>query len=170
MTWMLACVLLSIAQFLRELSSDPLTGSLRLLVGLAVLVGLSGVFAKAGKPRWAVLVPFKSDLTLLEIVDKPRWWILPMLLPLAAGLLLAPDDQAFGPESTLFLALVIVITGCIFAVALSSALARCFGKSTTYSLGLILAPFVFLPMLGFGPLIYRRPCVSIRPRRLRAIF
>lgn len=49
---------------------------------LAVLVaGLWKLFAKAGKPSWAALVPVYNLLLWLRISGKPWWWIVLFLVP-----------------------------------------------------------------------------------------
>ncbi|MBA4031751.1 MAG: signal peptidase I, partial [Planctomyces sp.] len=51
-----------------------------LLIQLAVVVlivaGLWKMFAKAGKPGWAAIVPIYNMIVMLEIIGRPLWWIL----------------------------------------------------------------------------------------------
>ena len=61
---------------------------------------------------------------LLQIAGKPIWWIAPELICVCVQPLL----------------LILVFIG----------LAERFGKGGGYGLGLVLLPYVFLPMLGFG--------------------
>jgi hypothetical protein len=39
------------------------------------------VFEKAGKPGWAAIVPLYNVIVFLEIIGKPWWWLLLMLIP-----------------------------------------------------------------------------------------
>ena len=43
------------------------------------------VFAKAGKPGWACLVPIYNIIVLLDIINKPAWWLILMLKYLLFG-------------------------------------------------------------------------------------
>ncbi|HRO75694.1 MAG TPA: DUF5684 domain-containing protein [Crocinitomicaceae bacterium] len=105
-----------------------------LVVYLAIIVFMIAaqwkIFAKAGKPGWACLVPIYNIIVLLEIVGKPTWWIILMLIPLVN-----------------FIVLIIVM----HQTSLS------FGKDTGFTIGMILLPFVFFPILGFGSAQYVGP-------------
>ena len=61
------------------LTADP---ALSLVGALAVLTGIGAVFHKAGRPWWACLVPVFAEITLLRIVARPTWWLVPLLLPM----------------------------------------------------------------------------------------
>jgi hypothetical protein len=105
---------------------------LGLLVGIFVLVALWKVYVKAGKPGWAVIIPIYNILVLLEIVGKPWWWLLLMFIP--------------------FVNIVIMVIVYI-------ELAKVFGHGVGYGIGLLLLPYVFVAMLGFGSSIYTPPAV-----------
>ena len=87
----------------------------------ASVAGAWKVFEKAGKPGWAAIVPIYNIIVLLEIIEKPIWWIVLFLVCWPVGGVMA------GIE-----------------------LAKKFGKDTMYGVGLGLLPFVFYPILGFG--------------------
>ena len=46
-----------------------------------MIVSMWKIFTKAQKPGWAILIPIYNILVLLEIVGKPWWWLLLMLIP-----------------------------------------------------------------------------------------
>jgi len=87
------------------------------------------VFTKAGEPGWASLVPIYNLLVLLRIIGKPAWWIFLRLVPL-----------------------VNIVIGIIEHVELAKA----FGKSGAFAVGLILLPFIFFPILAWGDAQYQR--------------
>lgn len=99
---------------------------LTLLIWVA---SLWGIFKKAGEPGWIALVPLLNIFTLMRIANMPSWSLLVLFVPAVGG---------------------------IWGVWLSYALAREFGKSRFYMLGLIIAPFIFYPHLAFGKSQYRR--------------
>lgn len=115
-----------------------------LVIQIAVLVlviaSMWRIFTKAGKPGWAVLVPIYNAIVLLEIVGKPWWWIFLVIIP--------PISLIFG---------IIVIV----------ELAKAFGKSGGFAVGLILLGFVFFPILAFGDAEYLGPGGEGRPRHKR---
>ncbi len=107
------------------------------LVYLAVIVLLIAsmwvIFTKAGQPGWAAIVPIYNGVVLLQIVGRPVWWIVLLLIPFVnfiVGLLVVLD------------------------------LAKSFGQSVGFGIGLLLLPFVFAPMLAFGDAKYRGPAAA----------
>jgi hypothetical protein len=60
-------------------------GTLFLFYGIFMLffmVCLWKIFSKAGKPGWAAIIPIYNLIVWLEIVNKPLWWIILMLIPI----------------------------------------------------------------------------------------
>lgn len=106
-----------------------------LLVWLAVtvpgaVVGWFGAFRKAGQAGWKALVPAYNVFVLVVDVAK--------LSPLWAVLLLIPGINL------------------IAALLVNVEVARRFGRSESFGLGLAVFGFVFYPVLGFGPAKYQR--------------
>ena len=111
------------------------------LIGAAfalVLVAIFGVmiasmwkvFRKAGQPGWAAIMPIYNLVVLLRITGKPGWWLVLFCLPGA---------------------------NLVALILVSVALARSFGKSTGFGLGLLALGVVFYPILAFGDAYYRGP-------------
>jgi len=98
-----------------------------LAVLLLIIIGMWKVFEKAGKPGWAAIIPIYNLVVLLEIVGKPIWWIILMLIPLV----------------NLIVYIIVLIE-----------LAKRFGKGIGFALGLLFLPFIFFPVLGFGSAQY----------------
>ena len=98
-----------------------------LAVMAVVIIGMWKVFEKAGKPGWAAFVPIYNMIVLLEIVGKPLWWILLMFIP---------------------------VVNLVIAIIVLLELAKAFGKGVEFAVGLLLLPFVFYPILGFGDAKY----------------
>jgi hypothetical protein len=106
-------------------------GAGMMLVWCAVLllsiIGMWKVFVKAGKPGWAAIIPIYNIIVILEIVGKPIWWFILLLIPLVG-----------------FIVYIIVLV----------ELAKRFGKGVGFAIGLLILPFIFFPMLGFGDAQY----------------
>ncbi|MCS6864469.1 MAG: DUF5684 domain-containing protein [Gemmataceae bacterium] len=94
-----------------------------------VVIGWLGIFPKAGHPAWAALVPFYNIYVLVVGVARLSllWYVL-VLLP---------------------------VVQIIAAILVNLEVARRFGKSEAFGLGLALLGFIFYPMLGFGSAEYR---------------
>ncbi|GAB4515786.1 MAG: DUF5684 domain-containing protein [Haliangiales bacterium] len=102
------------------------------LISLAIIVlmvaSMWKVFAKAGKPGWAAIVPIYNLVVILEIAGKPIWWIVLFLIPLV---------------------------NIVVAFLVYIAFAERFGKSAGFGIGLALLGFIFFPILGFGDAQYQ---------------
>ena len=98
-------------------------------LGIIVLTiaSLWKIFEKAGKPGWAAIIPIYNIIVLLEIVNKPVWWIVLILVP---------------------------IVNLIVAVLIYVELAKCFGKSAGFGIGMVFLGFIFLPILAFSDAEY----------------
>ncbi len=98
-----------------------------LAVVVLMIVSLWKVFNKAGKPGWAAIIPIYNLLVLLEIVRKPVWWIILFFIPIA---------------------------NLVVSILVYIELAKAFGQSAGFGLGLVFLPFIFFPILGFGSARY----------------
>ncbi len=94
------------------------------------IVALWYIFTKAGKPGWACLIPVYDYLVGLKIIGKPWWWLLFLFIP--------------------FVNIIFLIWGL-------NLLSKSFGKKADFTIGLILLPWIFLPILGFGKSEYQGP-------------
>lgn len=85
---------------------------------------------KANKPGWACIIPIYSALVMLEIIGKPWWWLFMFFIPFA---------------------------NIVFIIWALNLLAKSFGKSEGFTVGIIFLPFIFLPILGLGDATYEGP-------------
>ncbi len=107
-----------------------------LAIVVLIVVAQWKIYTKAGKPGWACLIPIYNIIVLLEIVGKPWWWILLLLIP---------------------------VVNIVFAIWMTNLLSLSFGKSEGFTVGLILLPIVFYPILGFGDAQYKGPAGLPKP-------
>jgi len=74
-----------------------------LAVAVVCIIGMWKMYTKAGKPGWAVLVPFYNIYVLLQIAGRPGWWLVLYLIPfvnIVVGILVAIDiAKAFGQSA-----------------------------------------------------------------------
>tara|TARA_A100001391_G_scaffold152039_2_gene109852 strand:+ start:2116 stop:2511 length:396 start_codon:yes stop_codon:yes gene_type:complete len=104
-----------------------------LAIIILIIVGGWKMFAKAGQPGWAVLIPIFNTYILCKIVGRPGWWVILMLIP---------------------------IVSLVIAIILMIDLAKSFGRGTGTAVGLILLGFIFVPILGFGSAEYHGPAAA----------
>lgn len=100
------------------------------LICILLLVSMWVIFQKAGKPGWAAIIPIYNTLVALEVVGKPWWWLILLLIPI-----------------------VNIVVGIMF----SRELARVFGQDVAFTVGLVVLPFIFMPLLAFGKYKYTKP-------------
>lgn len=100
------------------------------------VAGMWKTFLKAGQPGWAAIVPFYNLWIMIKIAGRPGWWFLLFLIP--------------------FVNIV-----AVFVVAID--VAKNFGKSTGFGVGLALLGFIFYPILGFGDARYQGVVAGMPP-------
>lgn len=101
---------------------------------LIAIVAMWRIFTKAGQPGWAVLIPFYNVYILTQVAKRPGWWMLlyfTSVIPVVGGL-------------------------CVLFISVidNLRLAKLFGKSAGFGVGMILLGIVFLPILAFGDADY----------------
>lgn len=89
------------------------------------------IFEKAGRPGWQGIIPVANLYFLTEMLGKPIWWFIVILLVPCANI--------------------------VFIVMLNIELAKAFGKTTGYGILLTLFGIIFLPILAFGNAKFEGP-------------
>lgn len=110
-----------------ETGAGRLVGLLGLIAAVLSVLALREILIKAGRPGWAALVPVYDLVELLRVAGRPWWWLFLLLIPLA-------NAAAF-----LFV--------CF-------DLARAFGRSRLFGLGLLALAPVFQLVLAYGSAEY----------------
>jgi len=110
-----------------------LWGIVQLAIAIFMIVAMWKVFTKAGRPGWAILIPIYNAYVMLKIAGKPSWWLLLLFVP---------------------------VVNIVIGILATMALATNFGKGGGFVAGLILLPFVFYPILGFGSAEYQAQAVQ----------
>lgn len=93
----------------------------------------AGIFKKADQPVWPAFVPVVNIFFLLKVVGRPGWWLILFFIP--------------------------CVSFVIFIVLMLD-LARAFGKGAGWAIGLIILPFIFMLILGFGQARYEGPVAT----------
>ncbi len=101
-----------------------------LAISILLLVSYWKVLKKAGKPGWAVFIPFYFQYCLFDIAFGSGW---------------------------LFLLCFIPCVNVVLIVMFCFKLASAFGKQIEFGFGLLFLSFIFIPILAFGDAEYYGP-------------
>jgi len=101
-----------------------------ILIVLVFTIAGWRLFSKAGKPGWAIVVPFYNLYIYTQIIKRPGWWIL---------LYFSIAIPAVGALGMVFLSIIDQLR-----------LAKVFGRSAGFGVGLLLLGWVFFPILAFS--------------------
>ena len=103
-----------------------------LAIVVIVIAGMWKTFEKAGQPGWGCIIPIYNIYLMTKIAAKPAWWVIMFFIPLV---------------------------NIVFAIMLYNEIAKKFGQGIGFTIGLILLPFVFFPILGFGDYTYQNEVI-----------
>ena len=99
-----------------------------MIVSIVTIVAMWKLFKKAGKPGWASIIPIYNTYTLFDIV--------------------------YPGHGIKFLLMLIPFVNIYIGVKCYIDLAKAFGKSGAYALGLIFLNPIFMCILGFDSSVY----------------
>jgi len=110
--------------FYAEYYSQPRPGMTILWLAMVVLgiVAMWKIFEKAGEPGWAAIIPFYNLYVLFKITWGSGWKFLLLLIPIA---------------------------NIVFLIITMVKLAKAFGKSGGFAVGLIFLSIIFYCILAF---------------------
>lgn len=97
---------------------------------IVMIIAMWKLFSKAGQPGWAAIIPIYNAYVMLKVAGKPGWWLVLLLIPLV---------------------------NLVISIMATHGVSTQFGKGVGYTIGLILLPFIFLPILAFGSATYTPP-------------
>ena len=100
------------------------------IISVLTIIAMWKIFEKAGEAGWKAIIPFYNAYTLCKIVDGNGWKFFLLCIPI-----------------------VNIVYGIIFSIRM----AKVFGKSTGFGIGLLLLSTIFTLMLGFGSAEYMGP-------------
>jgi hypothetical protein len=103
---------------------------------LLMVVSMWKIFSKAGRPGWASIVPIYNIIVWLDIVGKPVWWIILLIIP---------------------------IVNIVVLIMLIHQLSVAFGQGIGMTLLMLFLPFIGFPMLAFGSATYQRQVPIAQP-------
>lgn len=106
-----------------ELISNPYYCSVTAVLSLICLISQCVLYSKAGRSWWAALIPFYNIVVACRIAKMSGWNMLWTFVPIA---------------------------NVVFAVILTIKFTATFNKGVLFTLGMLLFPYLFSPILAFG--------------------
>jgi hypothetical protein len=123
-------------QFLKLFSvMGPIILIIDLALSLFMIITFWRIFEKAHAPGWGILVPFYNFYLFLKIAGLSGWWML-------------------GIFVSVFIPFIGMIIPLVSALLISLGIARGFGKSVPFALGLLFLPLIFYPILAYSKAEY----------------
>jgi hypothetical protein len=116
-----------------EIIAMVIGGLILLSYFVILIIAQWKIYEKAGREGWESIVPIYNIYVLFEICGKPGWWTIFVVVPC------------------------INIVGIVFLIIAYMELAKRFGKSEGFGLGLAFLGFIFIPVLGFSDAVYTDP-------------
>ena len=116
-----------------EIIAMVIGGLILLSYFVILIIAQWKIYEKAGREGWESIVPIYNIYVLFEICGKPGWWTIFVVVPC------------------------INIVGIVFLIIAYMELAKRFGKSEGFGLGLAFLGFIFIPILGFSVAVYTDP-------------
>ena len=101
---------------------------LYLVVIVVTIASMWRVFQKAGRKGWEAIIPIYNLFIIQKIIGKPWYWVILMMIP---------------------------YIGIIWTIWSTNLMSKSFGKSEGFTIGMIILPFIFYPILGFGKAQYQ---------------
>lgn len=104
------------------------------IIFLLVVIGLWRIFEKADQPGWAAIIPIYNLYIVLQIIGRPWWWLLLMLIP---------------------------FVNIVISIIVAIELAKSFGKDAVYGIILLwLFSVIGYIILGFSDAQYMGPAAA----------
>ena len=124
-----------------------------LAISVLLYVAEAMIFLKAHRKSWSVVIPLYSSYVMFDIsIGKGFLGVIYSLL--AFSLLFVPVINAILGINCVFYTMVIGCVNFILRVFMNLQLSKKFNKGFGFAIGLILLPFIFYPILGFGKAEY----------------
>ena len=146
--------------FLASIFVAICVGGVLFIAWIFTVIAQWRIYTKAGQPGWASLIPIYSTLVMLDIIRKPRIWLLyiigiAVVQAVVNSMYTNTDGTTDLPLLATLMMIVLSITLTVLSVRITHGLSVAFGKSGWFTVGLIFIPIVFYPILGFGSAQYQ---------------
>lgn len=93
-----------------------------LIVAVVMVVATWKLFTKAGRPGWASIVPIYNTIVMLDIIGRPWWLIILLLIP---------------------------FVNIYVSIIMALDVAKAYGKDVVFGILNMFVPYVSYPILAF---------------------
>ena len=110
--------------------SSPAASFFSIVICVLIIVSMWKIFVKAGEAGWKAIIPFYN---------------------------LYIEYKLFWGKGWLFILTIIPIVNIVLAIMLYNKMSKSFGHGVGFTIGLLLLPEIFLPILAFNSDEYTGP-------------
>jgi len=126
------------------------------LLAVLLTIALWKIFQKAGYKGYESLIKGHNGYLMILISGKPGWWYFLFLIPiLLLTMWISLADKWFSTVAYTMILLGMIGLIYLYAV-ISHGIAKKFGKWARFTVWLVILPFIFYPILGFGKVKYKK--------------
>ena len=120
----------------------------------ALIIASSWVlFTKAGEKGWKALIPVYNEYIMYKLTWHTSYFWIMFAASMVSGFLSYFDESGI----VLFCVLLMDILLIVLSIVAEIKVAKAYGQSGAFAIGLILLPFIFYPILAFGDSKYIGP-------------
>lgn len=113
-----------------------------LFLAIFMIIASCKVYMKAGRKWWEAIIPIYNTFIYFRIINLSWWWLL-VFLPIL-GLSFYESTEVMG-----------MLLNFGFSIFLTERLSKSFGQGGWFTVGLVLLPFIFFPILAWGKSEYK---------------
>ena len=136
-------------------------GLIIVLIAIAVftIICMWKIFVKAGEPGWKCLIPVYGEYVFFKIAWEPMWFFITLGLTVLSNIITsvaAANGNGGATGFGLVLLIIVSIVSIVIGIITMIKLAKRFGKSGAFAVGLIFLNTIFLAILAFDSSDYDR--------------
>lgn len=119
-------------------------------IGILLIVANWKIFTKAGQPGWATLIPFYNVYVMSQIAFGSAVYFIALIIAWVVSFIGNISGIDFISSLASLAQLVLYIIYC-------AKISKAFQKSVGFTVGLVILPVIFFPILGFDSSRYIGP-------------
>ncbi|MFW6129756.1 MAG: DUF5684 domain-containing protein [Atribacterota bacterium] len=96
---------------------------IQIVIIILVIAAFWVIFEKAGYPGWGAIIPIYNIYLMVKVADRPGWWTILYFVPLV---------------------------NIIISIIVDIDIAKNFGRSVLFGIGLFFLTFIFAPIIAFS--------------------
>lgn len=128
-----------------------------LVLAALVIIAMWKIFTKAGKPGWSAIVPYYNSYILGKIANSDDKITIALVAVTVADTLISKAITSNSSSLIIATAGLLSLSILVLWIITMVHLAAAFGEGVGFAVGIILLPFIFLPILAFGDYSYQCP-------------